>query len=200
MQQLLRLFESTVPPRGSVLGVWGELLVAASSSQPGAMVDAWHAQIDDRFDFASEGSRLEVKTTTRPARIHHFGLGQLLPVPGASRYVVSIMTAESQPGTCVADLVGDLQQQLAGSPVRQLKVLEQVAATLGPDWPVTASRTFDMDAGLASLAVFDADEVPRVEPGPPAVTDVALTVDLTGVDVIDVAELRDLGTLVRASS
>jgi hypothetical protein len=198
MQRLLKLFESSVPPRGSVLGVWGELLTALESSDASTMVDAWHAQVDDRFDYAAEGSRLEVKTTTRAARVHHFGLVQLLPVDGAEQHVVSIMTTEAQPGTSVGDLVAELSGRL---PVpQQLKLLEQVAAILGPDWPETATRSFDRESGVGTFAVLAASDVPRVEPGPPAVLEVSLTVDLTGTPHVDRADLSTQSGLVRMLS
>lgn len=195
MQRLLKLFESSIPPRGSVVGVWGELLTAVMSSDPVAMVDAWHAQVDDRFDFAAEGSRLEIKTTTRVNRVHRFNLPQLLLVDGAEQHVVSVMTTEAQPGTSVGDLVDELSALV---PVpQQLKLLEQVATILGPDWPQTAGRTFDRDSGLAGLAIFEAAIVPRVEPGAPAVLEVALTVDLTGTPESDRGSLGRAAGLVR---
>jgi hypothetical protein len=188
-----------MPPRGSVIGVWGELVVIAASTDPCALIDAWHAQIDDRFDFALEGSRLEVKTTTRAVRLHRFGLEQLLIVRGVSQHVVSLMTAESDTGTSVADLVEELQSRSAGDSVRQLKLLNQVAATLGVDWPATARRRFDRMAALESLQVFAAADVPRVEPGPPSVSDVELSVDLSRVAPLTSEELSGLAALVLAT-
>ena len=108
---------------------------------------------------------------------------------------MSVVTTETQPGTSVGDLVDMLLSQV---PVpQQLKLLEQVATILGPDWPENARRTFDRESGLAGLAVFKANSSPRVEPGPPTVLAVDLTVDLTGTPAVDRSTLHDTPGLIR---
>jgi hypothetical protein len=169
----------------------------SSSIDPVALVDAWHSSIDDRFDFASPGARLEVKTTTRSGRVHHFGLGQLLPIDGLEMHIASIVTAETDLGLSVADLVDLLRVRLATAPDRQMKVLEMVADTLGNDWPHTSGRRFDDEAARSSFRVLQASDIPRVDPGPPAVLEVGLTVDVSGVPGLSEAGLAMAGSLVR---
>lgn len=180
MQLLVRLFEDDRSASGSVVGLWGELLFLHQADDPGALVDAWHASTDDRFDFSAEGTRFEVKTTTRPARVHQFNLAQLLPVDGADVRVVSVMTTVTDAGTSVQELVARLESRL--SPTRQMKVHAQVAATLGSSWMTEISKRFDETQAAASVRVLDASAVPRVEPGPAQVLTVDLTVDCSGVE------------------
>jgi hypothetical protein len=182
MRRLVRLFAATAAMRGSVLGLWGELLVIADAKDPDALADAWHAYVDARFDFSAPGSRLEVKTTTKDVRVHQFSLPQLEPVAASTVTVLSIMTTETQAGTSVGDLVARLEHLFAGNPTRQMKVHEQVADVLGADWPSHLGHRFDEQQAKESAVLLPADHIPRVESHDPAVLEVKLKVDCTDVD------------------
>jgi hypothetical protein len=198
MNRLLRLFAAPDRARGTELGVWGELLVMCSSSDPVALVDAWHVSIDDQFDFSAPGYRLEVKTTTRGQRIHHFGLRQLIANEGVQIHVVSLMTTETDLGSSVADLVEDLRWRLASVPDRQMKVLEKVAETLGVGWPDTSGRRFDKEAAVESFRLFRATDIPRVEPGPPEVLEVQITSDVSDIAWLGRGDVDEAGSLVQS--
>jgi hypothetical protein len=181
MRRLVRLFAANASMRGSVLGLWAEMLAIVESTDPPAIVDAWHAYVDARFDFSAPGSRLEVKATTRDERIHEFSLPQLLPVAGSTVTVLSIMTTETHAGTSVGDLVDRLEELLAGDAVRQMKVHEQVADVLGADWPNHLDHRFDERQAKESALLLPAGDIPRVEPGSSDVLEVRLRVRCTEV-------------------
>jgi hypothetical protein len=196
LRRLVRIFDPAQPPRGSVLGLWAELLLVLSSSDVPTMVDAWHAHVDARFDFSAEGSRLEVKATTKDERLHMFNLRQLKPVVGADVVVASIMTTETGAGTAVGELVSRLEHGLAGDGPRQMKVHQQVADTLGSDWARHLGRKFDVRQAADSLALLDPADIPQVEEGSDEVLEVRLTVDCT--DVPHQKPTAGLGALVRS--
>lgn len=198
LRRLVRIFDPAQPPRGSVLGLWAELLVIHQSSDVAAMVDAWHAHVDARFDFSAEGSRLEVKATTKDARVHQFNLRQLLPVTGADVVVASVMTTETRAGRSVASFVERIEHRLAGDTARQAMVHEVVADTLGTDWVRHTSRRFDERQAVESFAFLDPDDVPKVHDVPSEVLEVHLTVDCT--DVEHVQPTTGLAGLVRSPS
>jgi hypothetical protein len=181
MRRLVRLFAANAAMRGSVLGLWAEMLAIAKSRDPRTMVDAWHAHVDARFDFSAPGSRLEVKATSRDERIHQFSLPQLLPVAGCTVTVLSVMTTETHLGTSIGDLVGRLEDLLAGDPARQMKVHEQVADVLGADWPNHLDHRFDERQAKESALLLPAGDIPRVEQPPPEVLEVRLKVNCTDV-------------------
>jgi len=184
MRRLVRLFDRTDPARGSVLGLWAELLLIDRSSDPIGMVDAWHTYVDARFDFASPGSRLEVKATTRDVRAHMFSLPQLEPVEGTEVWVASVVTTETSLGTSLGELVQRVEKLLDGDGARQMKIHEQVATILGPDWVRHVDRRFDETQAQGSLGILPADKIPRVAPPPPEVIDVRLIVDCTNVEPV----------------
>lgn len=181
LRRLVKIFDPAQLPRGSVLGLWAELLLVVSSSDVPAMVDAWHAHVDARFDFSAEGSRLEVKATTKDERVHQFNLRQLKPVVGLEVVVASVMTTETGAGTPIGDLVTRLEHRLAKDVHRQMKVHQQVADTLGSDWTRHLGRKFDLRQASESLALLDPADVPQVNYGPAEVLEVRLTVDCTDV-------------------
>jgi hypothetical protein len=182
MRRLVRLFAANADMRGSVLGLWAEILAIVDSNDPAALVDAWHAHVDARFDFSVPGSRLEVKATTRDRRIHQFSLPQLNAVAGSVVTVLSIMTTETHGGTSIGQLVTRLEHLLAGDPARQMKVHEQVADVLGSDWPNHLEHRFDEQQARESALFLTADEIPRVMADDPAILEVKLKVDCTDVE------------------
>lgn len=198
MRAVVRLFAEGRPVRGEVLGLWGELLLMTLVDEPQPLIDAWHATVDERFDFASAGARVEVKTTARAERIHHFNLVQLLPVEKADRLVVSIMTTRTDAGTSVQELVARLESLLSGDAQRQMKIHLQVAEVLGSGWMQQVSAAFDELQAQDSLRVFEAQFVPRVEPGPSSVLAVDLTVDCSDLPTAPVI-VTDLAAFVSKS-
>jgi hypothetical protein len=182
MRRLVRLFDPPPNPRGSVLGLWGELIVLSSASDAALLLDAWHSDVDARFDFAAQGSRLEVKATTGPERRHHFSLEQLVPVTGTTTVIASIMTTETLAGTTLRELIGDIEEVFISDPSRQMRIHEVVAETLGPEWARSIERAFDAKQALESLTLLPAQDVPRVGEVPSQVTGVTFVVDCSAVD------------------
>ena len=104
------------------------------------------------------------------------------------------MTTETSLGTSVGQMVERVEQLVLGHPDRQMKVHEQVAETLGPDWFRRAGRRFDEAQATGSLAVLDCEAVPRVTDPRPEILKVRLTVDCS--DVPHVSPSKGLGALV----
>ena len=62
VESLRELFRaSTGRARAKELGLWGELVVINSSSDPEHMIDSWHVSPKDTFDFNDGASKMEVK-------------------------------------------------------------------------------------------------------------------------------------------
>lgn len=187
LRHVVRLFEPRPGRRGSVLGLWGELLTILIAVDAEAMVESWHVDIDDRFDFAAPAGRLEVKTTDSGRRVHEFSNDQLRPVDGATTQVVSIMTTATSAGTSVGDLVGEVQEHLAGRVDLAMKVWQTVAETLGDDWmPTTASLRWDRTHGEQSARLLAAERVPHIrELLDPAIESVRIRVSCEDVPALD---------------
>jgi hypothetical protein len=183
LNHVVRLFEPRPGRQGSVLGLWGELLTILTASDVQEMVEAWHVEIDDRFDFAAPRFRLEVKTTDSKRRVHDFTLDQLEPVGGARVRIASVMTTATSAGTSLGDFVEELHPLLSGRMDLAMKVWRLLAETLGGDWmPSTTSARWDRVQAEKSLRLFHAEDVPRVRGDlDPAIESVRLRVNCENV-------------------
>jgi hypothetical protein len=52
------------------IGLFGELVVIYGSTNPDLLVNAWHPSRFSTYDFGLSSNQIEVKTSTRPDRIH----------------------------------------------------------------------------------------------------------------------------------
>jgi len=104
-----------------IVGLLGELLVLeklVSTSGPSAVL-AWIGPLGEPHDFRIGRHELEVKTTSGSQRIHTIhGLTQLMPSPGCSLYLVSVLLgpAGKGGGASLAGAVAAIAQVLASDP------------------------------------------------------------------------------------
>jgi hypothetical protein len=141
------------------IGLWGELLVMAHSSDPILLAEAWGADPLRVFDFAVEESRLEVKTTARAYRQHIFSLPQLQQAETSNVAVVSIVTTEIGAGTSVLDLLDRVDRRLRDRPDLRQSVLHRTVTVAGE--ALNAPRSFDEAQALITARVIGFEHVPK---------------------------------------
>jgi hypothetical protein len=185
---LVELFRAaTKPAIRSARGFWGELLLIAESEDPEFLLRSWHDASDERFDFGSGQSRVEVKTTTRGSRDHHFSLEQLT-ASGLEVWIASIQVEGSAAGVSVMDLVDEIRTRVA-SPELTARLLRITAETLGTDWDAFEGARFDRTLAVASLKLYPVANVPSIQlPVPPAVSSVKFVSDLGSSTEVDPAD------------
>lgn len=156
--ELFRLFSS--PAKTSVVGLWGELLVIAASSDRDAFLTGWHVTPDETFDFAFQNAFMEVKTTTRHNRLHEFSLAQIrgaqLPV-----IVASVVVEQSDAGKNVFDLATEIQDGL--SLLNRAKLWRLVAQSVGSEAEGAGDVRFIRAAAVNSLRFYEAATLPAPE-------------------------------------
>ena len=201
MNRLIELFRAmTEPPRKSVRGLWAELYLISCSSRPAILIDAWHTMIEDRYDFAMDNQRIEVKSFSGDTRRHHFSLEQLHPPEGVITLVGSILVARSQAGKSVTDLREKIQNRLGNHLDSLLHLDSVIALTLGSNWRGASEARFDVKLGKDSLAFYEASAIPSVSPDiPSAVSRVRFQSDLMGIQVVDLSHYRAKGRLFKAA-
>ncbi len=199
IEVLVELFEAAQrPPNAGELGLWGELAVIARCNDPIRLLEAWHGEPSEALDFVLGDEALEIKTTRGEVRRHRFGLTQLRPSGGRKVWVVSILAIPSAGGETVPDLVNRIVPRLAGRGELQLKLERQAAKWLGNAWNPTEQTRYDLEASLASVRVFLAEDVPAIAlPIPVAISRVEFEVDLTGVSA---AQPQGLASLIGLGS
>lgn len=72
MNQLIELFRAIAKPaRKSLQGLWAELFLISRAHQPAILVNAWHTVVEDRYGFAVDNQRIEVKGFSGQIRQHY---------------------------------------------------------------------------------------------------------------------------------
>lgn len=105
------LFESGLVgtiSRETEVGLAGELLTIAQSSDPSRLIEMWHSGPEDLFDFSAQGERIDVKTTTGSERTHWFSSGQVRPVPGVCTTFISIALPAVEVGATIASTFAEM--------------------------------------------------------------------------------------------
>ncbi len=177
---LIELFRrATRPPLKTVQGLWAELFVILSATDPGYLIRCWHTVPEDRFDFADGSQRLEVKTAAGSVRAHRFSYEQLCPPAGSRSVIASVLMERSAGGESVNDLIEHIRNRVAAH--QALVHLDAVTAlTLGTDWRAAQEDRFDRHLAAESLRLLNASTIPSIPAGlPPEVTEVHFRVDLT---------------------
>jgi hypothetical protein len=77
-QMLIDLFKEMPNKLSSIVGLWGELFLIASSKNITKCLEAWHQHAEDKYDFYDNNEALEVKCTTQTDRKHKFKHDQLV--------------------------------------------------------------------------------------------------------------------------
>lgn len=202
MNRLIELFQAmTKPPRKSVQGLWAELFLISEARQPVLLVDAWHTEPEDRYDFAMDEQRIEVKSFSGQIRQHHFSLGQLHPPEGVNVLVASVRVEGSQAGESIDDLRQKIRDSLTNNLDSLLHIDTTIALTLGNGWDRASAERFDQRVAEESLAFYEASAIPSVDPNLPiGVSDVRFRSNLTDVPPVDAArylEDRMFNTVLR---
>jgi len=197
---LVELFRAaTQPATKTVQGLWAELFLIAQADIPGLLVESWHANPEDRYDFANGPQRLEAKSTGTRKRQHTFSLEQLSPPPGTRVVVASIFAERSAGGTSIADLL-DRAATIVGRPWLQAHAQRITYLALGNTWREAVTTRFDDELARASLCFVDATVVPSITtPLPQGVSQVRFCSDLTNAPTLSMDDLRSAGGLLAAA-
>ena len=195
VDSLIELFRAVdKPARESVIGVWGELCTMLLASRPEDMLDAWHREATEHWDFSVDDERLEVKTTTGQ-RDHRFSLDQLIAPAGSRVSVVSIVTRPLTGGLTIIDLVQRIVERCV-DPNAPSRLIAGLADVLGSDTVVWRDISFDFDAARESLRLVASAAVPRPVVIVDEVWDVSFTASLQGVEALPTGQRGKLSSLL----
>ena len=196
---LIELFRlATQPPRGTIQGLWAELWIIAQAREPEVLLDAWHAEPTDAYDFNSGPERIEIKSTSQRTRKHAFSHRQLQPPVGTRVAIASVFVESSGGGPTISTLVERIRRRVP-RPRAQERLDYVVASTLGTDWRVGVEAAFDSELASDSLRFYTVEAVPSLPPDiPPGVSDIRYVSDLSGAQALAGEEMLGNGDLFAA--
>jgi hypothetical protein len=199
MGTLVNLFRAmSRPPRKAIQGLWAELFVIAGSTDPSALIDAWHAVNGELYDFSAGPTRIEVKSCVERSRNHYFRLEQVRPPAGVTAVIASVMVQPLGGGASAHELLQEIRARVSPAD-RVLTVERLVAEALGSDWATAVSSRFDRQLATESLMFFDARSVPAPPSDlPDGVSEVRFRSRLEGLLAANHGELRATSALFAA--
>lgn len=191
-RSMVRLFAVTPAKdlQAERLGLWGELFMMSRVRGFRFWAPFWHSEVTRRFDFSSGGNRVEVKTTTRPERTHHFSHRQIYAVEGEEIVVASIVAAEDDSGLSLRQLIEDCRNALLGTP--DCLKLEKAVRQAGMESSSEVGPIISAVEAQESLAWFRSEDIPHFRiPEPPGVTETRYRVDLSTAPRVTAVEIDD---------
>ena len=163
------------------------------------LLNAWHAEPTDAYDFNSGPERLEIKSTSRRTRMHSFSHRQLHPPAGTRVAIASVFVESSGGGLKLATLLESVRRRV-GSPGALRRLDYVVASTLGTDWRTGVEASFDSELASESLRFYQVEEVPSLPSDVPhGVSDIRYVSDLSGAQALSVEEMCGSGDLFVAA-
>lgn len=181
VQRLVNLFQQLLrPARKSVIGLIGELYTINTSCCPKTAVEAWRNKEDDRFDFALDDVRLEVKTSSNRNRNHTFSLEQCTPPKNTIGILASLFIEINGGGLSLIELIHNIESRLGNNNELMLKVQETLVRTLGETLSLALTLRFDEALAKSSLLFYDVSEIPAIRTEiPGSVSQVRFNSDLS---------------------
>jgi len=195
IQTMIELFRTlSSPPRSSVQGLWAELLIIDNARYPETLIAAWHSTPFDRYDFNAGSERLEVKSTSKHTRQHHFSLEQVSLVEGTRVLIASLFTEVVQNGVTVIQLANNVRAKIASSSALVAHLDRIIATTLGNNWQSAFEEAFDRHLALSTLRFYDAFAIPAIrEPLPSGVSEVRFVSDLSNCQPVGTVPITPNG-------
>jgi hypothetical protein len=170
---------STVPSLPEEVGLFGELCAISKSTSIPEMVSGWHSSPFTTYDFSIGGKRLEVKTSTRPQRIHWLRNSQSGKHSDVNLTYLSIYAPEDAQGLTVDHLVENIRRNLDSS------VEKVFDSKLMPFETSNFQRRFDFIETEASFRFFQRNAIPSPIVNSPDIIDVQWKVDFSRIGNFD---------------
>jgi hypothetical protein len=157
-----RLFEQLTNKKNTEeIGLWGELFLISQSKEINYIIESWHVNKSDRFDFNDGFNKIEAKTTKKSERIHHFSLNQLDKLQASKTLICSIMTSESGKGTTVFELYESILDKIIDQTVKE-KFRKKMFEICGSEL-ISFDTKFDVGMAESSLKFYSVNSIPSID-------------------------------------
>ena len=161
VQTLIELFRAAgSPPKKTVTGLWGELLIINTFPDPATAIRAWHVNPYDTHDFVFDTQPVEIKSTEKPERIHEFNHSQL-HTTDTTVLIVSVLLRSSPTGFSCQDISAKIMRRLSTQQDR-LKLMRIIHESLGDQIEAANEIRFDYKEALNLVRQVHGDKLPQV--------------------------------------
>jgi len=169
-QEVLQIFKNFVEifrtlsdiPTKTLQGLWAELFVIATSKEPSKLLNYWHVNPEEKFDFNADREKLEVKSSSTLERIHTFSSEQLNPPLDTQVLIASLFVKQSTHGQSISQLVSSIQQKVGDNSLIE-KLFTIVSKTLGNTVEQSIKIKFDFHIAKNSLRFYRYQDIQKIE-------------------------------------
>lgn len=171
-------------------GLYGELFSMIYFNENGCDISRyWQSEDRMKYDFTiSNQKKLEIKTTTRPVRIHHFKHSQLMS-QSYEIYVVSIMLQKSDAGLSLMELITEIRNSYQ---TNYDMILHIESIISGVDENELRHVQYDEQYLRSNIKVYDARTIPHFgELTPEGVINAEYDSSLTNIASVDIQKVID---------
>ena len=165
-KKLVKLFEKLSNKINiDLTGFWGELFIIDYLKSTELLVEAWHPETNDLFDFFLKNLALEVKTTTKNDRKHIFKFEQLNSK--SNKIIIgSIMLKRSRAGKSLLDLKKKILKKISKTELIE-KVNEIYAIMVAnKSQKELDSEKYSYEYAKENISFFDSVKIPRIKETP----------------------------------
>lgn len=163
-----------------VVGLWGELFLIHQSPNPIPLIEAWHTEDDEDFDFRTESGAIEVKCSRSRRRAHFFSHSQLV-APG-NAVLVSILVDFDPEGFSISGLLRSIDAMLLEEHKALSRLHRRVARVLGVDPYRFDHYMLAPIPELGGLTLFSMSTIPKLNcKVPTSISKIRYEVDLDGI-------------------
>lgn len=179
-------------PTNTVHGLWTELFLIESSSNPKTLLNYWHNIPEEKFDFNSGAEKVEVKSNSNFERIHTFASEQFNPTNGSQVLIASIFIRQHSNGQSIQHLVEGITKKVHNDIELTDKLNNIIFKTLASSLEQSIKIKFDYTIAKESLKFYRHQDIVKIEEIhiPNEVTEVRYKSDLTEVNSVHLDELN----------
>jgi hypothetical protein len=161
-KSLIELFEKITKNRDKdLIGFWGELFIINLLKSKELLIEAWHPDKKDTFDFLINNHALEIKTTSTNNRIHKFKYEQLNS-KNTSIIIGSIMIRKSRSGMSLLNLKNNILKKINQEHLKS-KLQSMYDIMTGSKTKLELEEIkFTYDYAKNHIKFFNAKLVPRI--------------------------------------
>ena len=141
----------TDSPTNTVNGLWAELFLIDTSSNPKTLINYWHNLTEEKFDFNAGTERIEVKSSSNFERKHIFSAEQLNPPSDTQVLIASVFLKQHNSGNNIQQLIESISEQIDYDFETTDKLNSIVFRTLGSSLEHSIGVKFDYEIARQSL-------------------------------------------------
>ena len=200
INKLARLFHALSKPASQTTqGLWAELYLIVQSRNPRIMIESWHTEATEIYDFNYGNQCVEVKCSSKRMRQHFFSYEQVYPPLGSSVLVASLFVEPTANGTTLGELWDKARDFALSEPDLRIKIENVCLDALGSTWINAREKAYDLELARHSISFFNIDDIPRISKrNPKGVSEIRFRSDLSHVNPININSYNEYGSLFNA--